>query len=236
MESLVDASYTGLSPLYRQVGKYTQVYSSNANENLYTNLWEGLYSGFSEVIEAFKNTESPLRIRPINIYYHFYSGERISSVKALKDTYDYVLKQDINPVFPSRYIQMVHGWMNIDIKKIGQNQYEISNNGDLRTLRLDSTNLYPDYRKSKNIVGHKYLNGSLYIYLGAEGRSSLALSQKSPEQAYIKDSSVMVNSFINGVIEGESFYPGVINIMNKGKVSQFKIPNIGPFKIKVVTQ
>jgi len=232
----VDASYTGLSPLYRQVGKYTQVYSSNANENLYTNLWEGPYSGFSEVIEAFKNTESPIRIRPINIYYHFYSGERISSVKALKDTYDYVLKQEINPIFPSRYIQMVHGWMNIDIKKLDQKQYEISNNGDLRTIRLDNTDLYPDYRKSKNIVGHKYLNESLYIYLGAERKSTLVLSKKSPEQPYIKDSSVIVNSFNNGVIEGESFYPGEINIMNKGKASQIKIPNIGTFKVKVVTQ
>jgi len=107
-----NASYTGLSPLYRNVGGYIQVYSSNANENLYTNLWEGPYSGFREVIEAFKNTEKPIRVRPINIYYHFYSGERVSSIKALKETYDYALSQKINPIFPTRYIQMVHGWIN----------------------------------------------------------------------------------------------------------------------------
>lgn len=227
------ASYTGLSSLYRSVDGYIQVYSSNANENLYTNLWEGPYSGFREVIEAFKNTEKPIRVRPINIYYHFYSGERVSSLKALKETYDFALSQKINPIFPSRYIEMVHGWISTKIKKIEENHYHLSNYGKLRTFRLDREGVYPDYQKTKNIIGHTFLNGSLYIFIGSAPDTELFFTKREPKKDYISEASVLINSFKGGIIEGESFYPGYININRKGGITNIQVKQVGAFKIKV---
>lgn len=228
-----NASYTGLSPLYRNVDGYIQVYSSNANENLYTHLWEGPYSGFREVIDAFKNTEKPIRIRPINIYYHFYSGERVSSLKALKETYDFALSQKINPIFPTRYIEMVHGWINTEIREITHDHYHLSNYGKMRTLRIDKVGVYPDYRKSVNIVGHSFLNGSTYIFIGSDANADLYLTKEKPTNAYVSEASVLVNSFKGNIIEGESFYPGYININRNGVVTKIEVQQVGHFK-KVV--
>lgn len=84
------SSYSHLSPLYRMVGGHMQVYSSAANENLFTNLWQGPYGGFSWVVDFFKNTKSPVRVKPINVYYHFYSGEKIAALEALKIIFKWV--------------------------------------------------------------------------------------------------------------------------------------------------
>ena len=75
-------SYTSLAPLGVEVGGYRQIYAPNSNENIYTNEWHGPYYGFKFVLETFGNTESPVRIKPINIYYHYYSGERWAALNA----------------------------------------------------------------------------------------------------------------------------------------------------------
>ncbi len=227
------ASYTGLSPLYRNVDGYIQVYSSNANENLYTNLWEGPYSGFRDVIHAFENTERPIRVRPINIYYHFYSGERLSSMKSLRETYDYALSQKINPIFPSQYIEMVHGWIDSKIEVVSKKHFKLSGYGKLRTFRLDNTKAIPDYLKSKNIVGHKNLNNSLYIYLGMQENSELFLTDASAKRPYISESSVIINSFKEGKVTGESTYPGYFVIENQGQAKRYEIEKVGSFTIEV---
>jgi hypothetical protein len=38
-------------------------------------------------------TEKPYRIKPINIYYHFYSGSKLAAFNALKEVYDWAIKQ-----------------------------------------------------------------------------------------------------------------------------------------------
>ncbi len=62
--------------LGRWVGGYLQVYAQAQNENVYTNEWHGPFYGFRDVIRMFRFTESPRRLKPINIYYHFYSGTK----------------------------------------------------------------------------------------------------------------------------------------------------------------
>ena len=80
-------SHTSVAPLYRQAGKALQIYASAANENIYTNEWAGPFYGFRNVIETFERTESPRRLAPVNIYYHWYSGEYKASMQALVEVY-----------------------------------------------------------------------------------------------------------------------------------------------------
>ena len=71
----------------RPVGGRTQIYAPAQNENVYTNLWRGPYYGFRRVIDYFRFTDSPRRLKPIGIYYHFYSGTKTAAIKALHDVY-----------------------------------------------------------------------------------------------------------------------------------------------------
>jgi len=197
-DSRMDAIYPGysnLSPLYRQVEEYLQVYTSNANENLYTNLWTGPFSGFRDVIDTFKNTEEPRRIKPMNIYYHFYSGEHISSVKSLEEVYEFVLSQNPALVYASDYIKWVHGYHSAKVNQFNRLRYDISDYGHLRTFRIEDTKMIPDYQQSKNIIGHKHHQGNLYIFLGNAKKAHLKLMEGEPNAPYISSCNGWVEQF-----------------------------------------
>ena len=177
-------SYSHLMPLYRSVDGMIQYYSSNTNEILYTNNWTGPYSGFSDVIETFENTEFPVRIKPINIYYHFYSAEKRSSLNALLTVYDWTKKQEYFPIFSSTYPDIVDGFIGAEISTINDS-YSIKNVGKLKTFRVDSKNHYPDYKRSGNILGHRIVNDSLYLFLGSKDETILTLTTEKPNQLYM---------------------------------------------------
>ncbi|MCP4298330.1 MAG: hypothetical protein GY786_22310 [Proteobacteria bacterium] len=159
-------SYTNISPFVRPMGKYWQIHSSQSNENLYTKLWRKHFSGLSNVIITFKKTEKPYRIGAANLYYHFYSGERQSSLNALKTVYDWVLKQDYTPVSPSEYIGFVEGFLTTQIHKLDLNQYLISGRGTLNSFRLDEGTV--SLEKSYGVKKVTRTNSSMYITLDSE--------------------------------------------------------------------
>ena len=77
-------------------------------------------------LETFKQTEipslidsTPRRILPMNIYYHFYSGEKKVALRALKEIYDYAISQKITPVFTTKYISVVEGFLSGKIHSLG---------------------------------------------------------------------------------------------------------------------
>ena len=227
-------SYSGLSALYRQVGKYLQVYSGAANENIYTNLWQGPFNGFINVIDNFKNTENPYRIKPINIYYHFYSGEKLSSLGALKTIYDWVLTQDINPIFASDYVQIVHGFQTTQIDILKRNHFRISNNGSLRTIRFDKSSLVPDYELSKNVVGHFIKSNSLYVSLGNAEVSEIVLSNKKVNSIYITNSNGTIDNVTiknnELTLNGKSNVPFILKLSN-GKIVNGSRGNLNNLKV-----
>lgn len=188
-------SYSHLLPLYRQVQDLTQYYSSNTNEILYTHNWTGPFSGFIKVLETFKNTESPVRMKPINIYYHFYSAEKHSALNALDAVYKWTSEQDIFPIFASEYPQILKGFIDTKVSKIKENRYKLQSYGKLRTFRIDQNNVYPDYKNSKNIIGHRQINDSLYVFLGDAPESQLSLTTTMPSEVYLSTSDFNFSTF-----------------------------------------
>ena len=77
-------------------GPYFQVYAPVQNENIYTNLWTGPFWGFLNVIQTFELTENPRRLKPISIY-HFYSGQKLASLNALKRVYEWAISREGGP-------------------------------------------------------------------------------------------------------------------------------------------
>lgn len=158
-------SYFYVAPPYRPVGKRFQIYTGQANENILTNLWEGPFFGFSGIVETMKRTESPRRLAPIDVYYHFYSGGKHASLDALKQVYDWVLTQDTAPVFASAYVRMVMGSVEGQILRAEDGAYLIENYGNCLSLRFEEASTDPDLSRCENVLGFARLPQGLYVHL-----------------------------------------------------------------------
>ncbi|MFP4520771.1 MAG: polysaccharide deacetylase family protein [Fibrobacterota bacterium] len=178
-------SVAHLSPLIRQVGKWRQIYTSNSNDAIYTNVWKGPYNGFQQVIETFENTGSPAVIRPVNVYYHFYSGEKFSSLNALKKIYRHCLEnEDLSPMFASDYSALVNGFMSSRIHR-GDNGWVIEDYGNCLTVRFDDWKGIPDEAASKNITGFRIFKGSLYVFLKKAGKAVIRFIPAEKEKGIV---------------------------------------------------
>ncbi|WP_461828698.1 endo alpha-1,4 polygalactosaminidase [Aquifex sp.] len=168
-----------VSPSGINVGKYFQVYAPIQNENIYTNEWTGPLWGYIKVISSFKLTEKPYRLKPISIYYHFYSGQKWASLNALKKVYEYALSQETTPLYLSEYAHKVLDFRQTAIIKLDDG-FLIKNDGEVRTLRIPKTWGYPDLKRSKGVAGFKEEERFFYIHLDGSGRYLLRFSKEIP--------------------------------------------------------
>jgi hypothetical protein len=210
-------SHSSLSPLSRRPGNFIQVYAGNANENTYTNLWSPPFSGYKDVIQTFERTESPHRMKPVDIYYHFYSGEHEASLKSLRLAYDWVLRHDLIALYAADYVRIVKGFLSTKIDILGARRFFIRNHGQEKTFRFKTTSLFPDYNKSQNIIGHQVFQDELYVYLGNEESSLVELTEMAPENPYlissngklkskVKENGIIIYSFEGNTAQKASFF------------------------------
>lgn len=187
-------SYRWVGPLGLLRGRYRQIYSANSNENTYTNLWQGPYYGFSMLAETFRNTESPIRIKPMNIYYHFYSGEKHASLKALLENYQFALSQPVYPLRASNYARLVEDFFRVRME-VAHRGWRIQNNGALRTLRFDQELRHVDFGSSNGVIGQWHYQGNLYVHLDEADDHLVVLVANAPRRPHIKQASFEVREF-----------------------------------------
>lgn len=139
--------FSRIAPLGFKRGKFIQIFAPEQNENLYTNLWRGPFYGYKQVIQTFLKTESPKRLKPIDIYYHFYSGSKLASLKVLEEVYNFCLQQDIHPLYVSEFLQRALAFYNSVILKTSEG-LEVVKKGkyfgldfNLGTLRLSQESI-----------------------------------------------------------------------------------------------
>jgi len=192
------ASYTGVAPLIRQIEGQIQVQTSNANENIYTDGWEAPYDRFAQVIETFQQTEyptliqaKPRRVTPMNVYFHFYSGERKASLLAVKEVYDYVQSQKVTPIFTSHYVDVVKGFLSGEMITLPDGGWKLRHFGRDRTVRVDRPDVYPDLNRSKGILGFKQWEEYLYVHLDQGPEATLYLTSQPPQVPYLEESSTV---------------------------------------------
>lgn len=189
-------SITSIPPLGIYKGNYFQVYAPIANEIPYTDIWRGPFYGFQNVIQTFKLTNSPIRFKPIDIYYHFYSGEKLASLAALKRIYDWTEKQKLMHVFVSEYTKKVLGFNRGVYSKINHG-YLIHTSGIVRELRIDKSQGYPDFTNSENIIGFNEYNNVRYIHLGTSNNTKLIFSDHYPQHLFLQSANNKVTSWKN---------------------------------------
>lgn len=185
-------SYAYLMPLSRQVGGLRQLYSPSNNENEFTNLWTGPYYGYRDAVTTFKRTGSPRRVKPVNIYVHFYSAEKYAGIAALTSVYDWAYSQPLHPVFMGRYVASVRDFFEMKMERLASGRFRVSGGPLVRTLRFDDPMGEPDLTASKGVIGFKRDLGSLFVHLDDSPDRELVFSAKPPRRPFLEESNFEV--------------------------------------------
>ena len=174
-----------VAPLGLARGEYYQIYTGEQNENVFTNDWLGPFWGFKKVVQTFKLTNRPRRLKPIDVYYHLYSGSKKASLNALRYVFDWVLKQpNIMPIFTSSYIPKVMDYYTVSMANEGDN-WLIDGMRDLKTVRLETKKQHINYVNSPTTVGEKRFNNRTYIAFNPQQSHFISLVTKQENTNYL---------------------------------------------------
>lgn len=167
-----------------------QVYAANQNEFVYTDDWSGpTFGGFDQVIKSFEMLESPRRMKPVNVYYHFYSAVFPGSLRALDRAYAWSMKQPLHAVTAAEASRMTRDAVMTRIYQTGPRRWYIANEGELPTLRVPVSLGYPDLDASTNILGFTDHEGERYIHTNGKPGVELVLSSTSPTRLFLESSA-----------------------------------------------
>jgi polysaccharide biosynthesis protein PelA len=159
-----------------------QVFAPVENENVYTNDWLGPFDGYRHAVETFELNDSPRRLSPISIYYHFYSAAKTAALVGLESVYAWATKQESTPLFLSEYAAKVLAFQQASLARRADGRWEIGNLGELRTVRLDPALGWPA-PGSVGVAGVRDAKQGRYVHLTDERESGLAVLAVGPSVA-----------------------------------------------------
>jgi hypothetical protein len=187
-DSRFDADYPSISylaPISRTVGAERQIYAGNANDYIYITDGSGREHGFLNLDATISATESPRRLKPINIYYHMFAGERPAQLEGVRHHLDAARQSAITPIAASHYAAIADGFFSTQMTSLGETSWLVQNRGALQTLRFDdAAALSIDFTRSVGVLGQRKKGSSLYVALDeAFDEVIVALGPDSGENA-----------------------------------------------------
>ncbi len=187
-------SLTGVKPMAAKFGDYYQVFAPIDFDFYYMNGLGGPLYGFERVIQTLQITDKPRRLKPIDIYYHFYSASYPAALQALIKVYQWALKQPVMNIYISEYIKKVLDYYQITINRY-QDAWVIYSKGQLREIRSLNQMGYPDLTKSQNVLGFQQNKDDKYIHLGPDRLTILHYQLQKPTEPYLIQANARVVSF-----------------------------------------
>ncbi|MCB1229631.1 MAG: endo alpha-1,4 polygalactosaminidase [Verrucomicrobiae bacterium] len=170
-----------------------QINAANQNEYIYTGGWNGpTWGGFSQVIETFEMTETPRRLKPVNVYYHFYSAERHDAFAALKEIYDWCRTQDLHAMTALQFAKITRDSWGTKLVQTGNHRWVALNEGRLRTFRVPGNAGFPDLAHSDGVIGYRRENGQLYVHTDGRPRITLQLASDEVRHPRIETASTEI--------------------------------------------
>jgi len=202
---------TNVSPLGLERGEFYQIYTGAQNENIYTNNWLGPFWGFKKVLQTFQLTNRPKRLKPIDIYYHYYSGSKRASLNALKYVFDWAVQQDVMPIFTSEFIPKVMDYFCVSIANSGDKWlYEGMHN--IKTLRVEDAIQSVNLESSKSVLGIQKFDNHTYIALDTKQKHRLSMQKdKNQNTTYLLSSNVKLTEYRNGINIKSYTFEGNVN-------------------------
>jgi len=181
-----DSELAGVWPDARPVGDELQVYAAVMNENVYTDLWTGPFYGFRNVIDTFRILEANNRLKPISIYYHFYSGTKPEALRALEEVYTYALSQPVTPLHLSDYAKRVQAQYYSVLLKPDKHSFRWRGIRPPSTVRI-SQDQYPDMSLSRGVAGFHDAGKLRFVHL--VGDDPLLVLSRDPVIGPVLDSA-----------------------------------------------
>ena len=230
-------SVSAVAPLGFRRDGLTQIYASNSSEELYTDLWTDKYFGFRDLPETWDRTGAPRRLKPINLYYHMYSGERRASLDALLGNIASLrTRGDFIGIHASHFAAIAGGFFSLDLHRISTATWRVRNRGSLQTLRFaHGDRRMLDLAVSTGVLGERVINGHLYVALDPASPDPLvALVQRvdaPPSRPVLVQSSWTVSGLsIDGdhlAFKAEGFGPGSM---------EWRVPSEGQWNTRALGQ
>ena len=183
-------SLTLVGPLGVPKNGYFQVYAPNQNENVYTNNWTGPFYGFERVIETFELTNTPYRLKPIDIYFHTYSASKPASLKALDKVFRWALAQETTPVHASDYTRKVLDFNHMVVARTPDGWF-VRGAENLRELRAPAALGQPDLGGSRAVAGFNRHGNGLYLHL-ADSEAEIRFRADAPPAPYLVSANARV--------------------------------------------
>jgi hypothetical protein len=142
-----------------------QIHASNQNEFVYTRNWSGpFFNGFRQVRETFELTEQPRRLKPVNVYYHFYSASQLGALKALTDVLDWSLTQPLHAMTARDFAEMVADSCDVQLLQVGPHSWKMITGGKQRSFRLAANSALPDLPRCQGVLGWCQTPQGLYVH------------------------------------------------------------------------
>jgi uncharacterized protein (TIGR01370 family) len=186
-------SLTAVEGLGMERNGLFQVFAPNQNENVYTNNWTGPFYGFERVIETYELTESPRRLKPIDIYFHTYLTTRQAGMRSLDKIFAYALAQETTPVFASEYARKVADFSRVAVARTATS-WRIRGAENVRTLRAPAALGAPDVDTSQAVAGFNIHGGATYIHL-AGASADLAFAPRTATSVRLVSANARVDAF-----------------------------------------
>lgn len=187
-------SLAAVSSLGTWQGRYFHVHAPIMNENVYTNLWTGPYYGFERVTQTLAFTETPRRLKPVNLYFHTYSASKPASLAVLHKVYRHALAQPVHPVYPSEYVRIAMNFNDVVLARtLDGGRYLVRNATHLRTLRLPRGLGLPDIGASSGIGGWRDGMEGPYVHLTGE-TATLVLGDRADATPVLAEANARLES------------------------------------------
>jgi hypothetical protein len=184
---------TRVAPVGLNKDGFFQVYAPNQNENVYTNDWSGPFYAFASAIETYQLTDSPRRIKPVDIYFHTYLSSKKEGLLSLKKVFDWAMAQPLHPIKMSEYVRKARDFNQVVIAQDVAG-WLVRGLDSLQELRVPQGMGYPDLVASTNVAGFSDAQGMRYVHIvGNEAKLSFVSS--APVLPYIIDANAGITQF-----------------------------------------
>ncbi|MHB8254657.1 MAG: bifunctional glycoside hydrolase 114/ polysaccharide deacetylase family protein [Acidiferrobacter sp.] len=173
-------------------GRYFQVYAPMQDENVYTHNWTSpYYYGYVRAIQTFKLTDTPRRLKPLDVYYHFYSGARIAGLRALRTVLSWAMRQRADPVFPSHFARIAVDFGHLVIARSAHG-WLISHARALQELRIPVRMGFPRLTGTSGIAGYDRHGNVRYIHIAPRAMVRIRLTRNRPKVAFLHDANATI--------------------------------------------
>jgi len=182
-KSRLDSDYPSIAyikPISRPVGGQQQIYPVIDGGCAALTERPIAVGALLETRTTIANTERPRRISGFNLHYQLSLLSQWQALEAVQSYLDEVRATRLTPIREADYASMAGDFSNVEVSRIDQLTWLVTNLGSIHTVRFDDADeTQVDLARSKGVLGQIRSGGSVYVTLdAAESTALIALASR----------------------------------------------------------